>query len=707
MSRFRNLIFLSVILIMIICMTLPVYASETGESNGMTEFVSRDLITVRVGYESIPGYEEGDDESYKSGWGYEYLQKVSYIAGFKYEYVYGNHDELYDMLAKGEIDLLGDVTFDSSRDPRINYSIYQMHKTEYYLFSLINDDSVVPGELSAIDGKTVAVVKDSYAENLVKDCFRRENIKCKFVYAEDAGGAIGLVKGEKASFCVATAEAAPSGFQATLSIGYQPSFFGIALDRTDIANRLNTAMRGIQIVDPYYNELVYSKYFSSEGGMKDIISTDEKNWLENHNNTLRVGYLKANQPYISADQDGSVVGVFADALSVFSYEYGIEIEYTEFSDTLEMCKALNKGELDTVCPMHSDPWLAEYFDLGVSHPLIDTTINVLYKDKDFDLSDNNNTVAVCTHSAIQEGVVEIKYRDYVLTYCENTEECLEAVADGSADFTLISSRMLNLAKQYDATDELEIIPDVDAIGVCFYTSKSDIVALAIVDRLVDLTSNNIDGLSLAENTYVVDDMTFLDIVKKYWWGIVIILSTLAFVIIIAVIMTRSRHKFKTLSETDGLTGLRNRASGEALIGKRLEEDFTGMFALMDANKFKHYNDIYGHDAGDDVLVAMSDCLKRAFRGNDRDIVMRLGGDEFALYLSGVNDEVVARKALDRFVDDLASVRLKSVNEEVITVSIGATFFVKGLGQTFDNLYKRADEGMYESKKSEGFTITFK
>jgi predicted signal transduction protein with EAL and GGDEF domain len=90
---------------------------------------------------------------------------------------------------------------------------------------------------------------------------------------------------------------------------------------------------------------------------------------------------------------------------------------------------------------------------------------------------------------------------------------------------------------------------------------------------------------------------------------------------------------ETLSERDPLTGLLNRHVVEERSAKLRSEGFD-TFALIDLDKFKTVNDRYGHQVGDEVLVACGEVLKG---DEERDyLAMRLGGEEFVVLLRGVD-----------------------------------------------------------------------
>jgi len=162
---------------------------------------------------------------------------------------------------------------------------------------------------------------------------------------------------------------------------------------------------------------------------------------------------------------------------------------------------------------------------------------------------------------------------------------------------------------------------------------------------------------------------------------------------------RNRDRLQYMSETDGLTGVSNRVSGEHKIRELLSLGRGGMFMLLDADKFKDINDSFGHSAGDKVLISIAYCMKRAFRSSD--IVMRLGGDEFAAFAQDVCDEKTGRDVINRLFENLCAVRIPELGGKLISVSVGAVFSEPDRDDTFEELYKRADECTYTSKSHEG------
>lgn len=167
---------------------------------------------------------------------------------------------------------------------------------------------------------------------------------------------------------------------------------------------------------------------------------------------------------------------------------------------------------------------------------------------------------------------------------------------------------------------------------------------------------------------------------------------------------RNRDKLLYLSETDSMTGISNRGSGERKIKDYVTHGQTGMFMLLDIDKFKSINDEFGHSVGDQVIIAVAQALKNAFRSTD--VVMRLGGDEFAAFARGVTDKEAAGYIVDRLLSNVRAISIPELNGREILISVGISYYHSDEMISFDELYTRADQGTYQSKEHEGTFVTY-
>lgn len=167
---------------------------------------------------------------------------------------------------------------------------------------------------------------------------------------------------------------------------------------------------------------------------------------------------------------------------------------------------------------------------------------------------------------------------------------------------------------------------------------------------------------------------------------------------------QKENELKILSETDALTELNNRGSGEKKIEKLLKGGAFGMFCIIDVNKFKHINDTYGHQTGDEALIKIAECLRESFR--ESDVVMRLGGDEFVVFANGLTTQKVVRATMDKLFKRIDETTLEADENYRMSISVGITFARKAEETSFEALYSKADSVMYKCKENPTSSFEF-
>lgn len=152
------------------------------------------------------------------------------------------------------------------------------------------------------------------------------------------------------------------------------------------------------------------------------------------------------------------------------------------------------------------------------------------------------------------------------------------------------------------------------------------------------------------------------------------------------------------AQTDGLTGVLNKRTTEALINEILEQrpHEKGTFIILDVDKFKEVNDHYGHAVGDIVLSTLGQTLRNYFREND--IIGRIGGDEFVIYMCKTESKERAVTRIRALADTIKNLSFAEMNGHHITISIGIAFAPEH-GTCYMDLYKNADTALYETKQN--------
>lgn len=154
-------------------------------------------------------------------------------------------------------------------------------------------------------------------------------------------------------------------------------------------------------------------------------------------------------------------------------------------------------------------------------------------------------------------------------------------------------------------------------------------------------------------------------------------------------------KFRTMSTTDQLTGLRNKTNCEHSVTEYLhlreKSELCGLM-VMDVDDFKNVNDEMGHQAGDDILRAVGGVLLSIFYPDD--IIGRIGGDEFMVLMRDVYSSELFDDKCRQIQEKVA--KIENAGNKKITMSIGVSI----LGDediTFQQLYDLADDALYEAK----------
>lgn len=162
-------------------------------------------------------------------------------------------------------------------------------------------------------------------------------------------------------------------------------------------------------------------------------------------------------------------------------------------------------------------------------------------------------------------------------------------------------------------------------------------------------------------------------------------------------LEEAHKKLELISMRDPLTGAWNRRFIEQNFDPYAQAGFNARqqvkLALLDIDKFKHFNDSYGHHCGDLILQHLAKIVIDTLPGNNH--LIRLGGDEFAILYKGDGFDQLVDRCLKHLATD--PILLEQTNGEPVTVAVG--YAVGGLDvvANLTSLYIEADEALYKAK----------
>ena len=165
-------------------------------------------------------------------------------------------------------------------------------------------------------------------------------------------------------------------------------------------------------------------------------------------------------------------------------------------------------------------------------------------------------------------------------------------------------------------------------------------------------------------------------------------------------LERANDRLRSLSLTDGLTGLNNRrgfmilATGLLKFARRAGYSLCLLYIDMDS--LKYLNDTFGHIAGDTALTHFARILTETYR--DSDVIGRMGGDEFVIQIIDASEDDLASMQ-ERLQSNVDSYNLQSESGYVLSFSLGVIRIEANSTITMEALLSEADKAMYEHKQS--------
>ena len=603
----------------LVCLLLCLLLTAALLPAGVTQ-AEQEGKTVRVGwYESA--FNTTDGLGRRSGYAYEYQMKIAAYTGWKYEYIEGSWPELLQMLIRGEIDLMSDVSYTPERSESMLFPSLPMGSEEYYLFVSRENMEISATDYRTLNGKKVGVNRGGVQAGFYRDWEAAHGVESEIVEVtcgEDESLKM-LERGALDAYI--TVDSFTEGIlneperpTPICRIGSSDYFFAVAKDRQDLLTELDSALVRIQEENRYYSQELFDRHLVTRGA-NAFLTADEKEWLESHG-TIRVGYQDGYLAFCAVDPEtGELTGALKDYLEAAAdcvMNAHIRFEATPYPTAQDAMDAMKRGEVDCMFPANLSVGDGEDLGIFMTPSLMETDMFAVVRESDRNLFADREYVVVAVNKGNPnyDSTVKDCFPDWRMVYYPTTAECLEAVANGVADCVLISSyRYNNIARQCERLN-LVTVSTGKELGYSFAVAAGNRELYSILAKVADLVP--VASVNSALSRYISEDAktTLGDFIAEHAWIITVVIG--AILLVILALMLRSMRKGRKAAsliratERDELTGLYNRDYFLEYAGRmRREHPDKPMDAVvLNIDRFHAVNAMNGREFGDQVLRAV-------------------------------------------------------------------------------------------------------
>ena len=656
---------------------------------------------VKVCHFPLETFSSGHEEHAYHDYYSDYLLELGQQTGWIYEYVDASFDDCMEMIANQEIDLICGINKTDAYLELMDFSGTPLMSAKYKLYVLADNKDLYYEDYSRFDGITVGVLSNCSQDSAIEELSKKQNISLNMRYyatTDDLEQA--LTDGEVDAIYAITVSNG-SAFRMITHFSSTPLYLAVPKG-SPLLTELEEAQKLLKDLFPYFEYDLYEETIRNQQDMTPYFTRDEIDYIEEHPDVI-FSSDPFWAPIESTNPDtGELEGITAEVIGLLEKYTGLNFIYQSSANFTEALTRLKYGDVEVVTALSHDYTWANDNNVNLSSSYLDSYIVMIHNPNN---DTERNCAALPKDFNITGQIVAAGIHDNII-YFDTTEECINAVANGQADYTYTNYYVANYHLSNIAYRSLSAtkITSQDE-NLCIAVSKNtDPRLLSIINKgLRCISPETIDAIVLKYTLYE-NEFSLRNLVYAYpetvLIAVVSISSVTVLILLVAVLIHyRKVRIIESISQTDALTGIFNRGAVQAQITMALEKEkqspeLVCPLIAVDLDNFKSVNDNYGHAEGDRLLKAVAKVLSHSVRQTD--IVGRMGGDEFIVYLTNVNNKKTAEKVAAKLCTAVSALSLEKEEWSDITASFGIAF--GHIDSTWSSLYHEADVALYDAKE---------
>ncbi|MCI2058072.1 MAG: transporter substrate-binding domain-containing protein [Oscillibacter sp.] len=409
--------------VMLTAAAIPCLASETPGKR-----------RVRVGFYSMPGYQDVHDDGTLGGYAYDYLQALSQYARWDIEYVtrYDWNGSL-KALEDGALDLVCGVMKTPEREKVFDYP--DVFSGIGYSCLVVGDQRTDIGfeDFEKFQGMTVGVAKNSARNRGFLNYCREHNFSAGLkTYDSEYQFEPAILRSDIDAVMI-TSNLKLEHVRVVAKFDPEPQYIVTAKGNAALLSELNHALTSLKTDVPDFDDELYARHYGTDRGNSAVFSQAELTYIAQHP-VIKVMYDPAWEPIEARDGETHAHGISIDILNRVSAICGIRFEYVTEKTFKKALECFQNGGADAFSAITCDYGWADQNHMYLTRPYLDIPFVALYKTE----LKKDRTLAlpkgyfITHHMETQEETSAVRYYD-------TAQECIDAVRDGTADYTFFNS----------------------------------------------------------------------------------------------------------------------------------------------------------------------------------------------------------------------------------------------------------------------------
>ncbi len=392
---------------------------------------------VRVAVIDYPNFLNMEEDGSVYGYAYEYLMEIQKYTGWNYEFVEMSFSDASDALQTGEIDLMAGSQYTEARADLWLYSEDSMGEGGTILCTMPGNEDYAYNDFSAYEGIRIAALTGSVRIEQTEQKLAEYGVTAEFVeYDTDAESKEALAADEVDAILMSNIRS-EAAYKVIARINRTPLYFCISKDRPELKTELDAAVEYIHLEQPYYEMQLDQKYYG-DIRIQTSLSEAELKYVESAGEiTVAISTDMAPVEYYD-ESTGTYCGLIPDTLALISENTGLSFAFVPREDVATLNAQLRSDAVQMIASVVCLSGFTNSLEISTSDSFYDNGMAFVTRD------DNKANAAMSGKMILKTGYPLFDWvaqrNGYTnIIYADSFHACLDAVAKGEADYTLIPS----------------------------------------------------------------------------------------------------------------------------------------------------------------------------------------------------------------------------------------------------------------------------